>query len=187
MGNALNYIHESQEKNTNTNHHDLIIKFAKNPDDKNSHYYDRNAVNDVIKYIYRGAKKLPPNHQIFGAVGVGAAGVDGAIEDFYKVKSVYKKENYLQLKHIIISMQKKPNLPTRKIRKKVIKTAMFFSPEYQVYYGVHYDEERQCNFHIHLAINSVNCLNGKQINLKSKMFQRFKKKANRIWSDYQNP
>ena len=57
-----------------------IIKFV------NGNYRNKNAVDKVIRYIYKGAKKeLAADERIYGAVGCGSADKKKVIRAFKKV------------------------------------------------------------------------------------------------------
>lgn len=155
-----------------------IIKFV------NGNYRNKNAVDKVIRYIYKGAKKeLASDERIYGAVGCGSADKKKVIRAFKKVKFVYGKTEGCQLKHIVISFGFKPDVSVKKIRRAVKDILRFFThsemPEgnFQVAYGIHYSREE--NYHLHLCINSVSN-RGKCLNINGFERRRFGNYVNEI-------
>lgn len=155
-----------------------IIKLVKGKHDNSD------AVEKVINYIYRGAKQLPLEERIYGGIGCGSNNRKDIINAFKKVKKVYRKTEGSQLKHIVVSFGKKPEVPTEVIRKKIKKIVGFFvngkMPEgnFLVAYGVHYNKED--NYHLHICVNSISN-RGKCLNLKGKVLNEFRNHVNRTW------
>ena len=156
-----------------------ITKFAP------GNHENEEAVENVINYIYRGAKKdFPSQKRIYGAIGCGSSNPERVIEAFHKVKKVYHKTEGSQLKHIIVSFGCKPDQPVEKIRSAVKEIVKFFSKSYmtegnfQVAYGIHCKNEN--NYHLHICVNSVSN-KGLKINLKNKKWREFKEHVSRIW------
>lgn len=148
-------------------------------------YSNVDAVENVINYIYKGAKnELPPGERIYGAIGCGSTRKKEVIDAFKKIKKVYKKMDGLQLKHIVVSFGRKPDVSVKIIRRAVEDIVRFFAngeiPEgnFLVAYGVHYNKAE--NYHLHICVSSVSN-KGKRLNIKGKVLKRFKDYVDKIW------
>ena len=117
---------------------------------------------------------------MFGSIGVYNKDVLGIIDDFKKLKKIHDRAGGVQIKHIIISFEKQPDLTPRKLRKLITKTLKYFGNEYQLVYAVHEDTD---NLHVHIGINSVS-FEGKKFNFKAKDRHKFEKRTKRIFADY---
>lgn len=154
----------------------IIIKY---PSRKNA-YHNKYAVENVVSYILRKNARAPESDNIWGSNGTYLKSEKGIIKDFYKLKKLYHKEDGVQIKHIIVSFGKRPDLPTGKLRKIIKRIVSFFSTSYQFVYAVHEDTD---NYHLHIGINSVDFF-GHKINIRNKDQQEFKKYVNDIWKQY---
>ena len=148
-------------------------------------YSNADAVENVINYIYKGAKnELSPGERIYGAIGCGSTCKKEVIDAFKKIKKIYKKMGRNQLKHIVVSFGKKPDVFVKIIEKAVREIVRFFTngemPEgnFLVAYGVHYNKAE--NYHLHICISSVSN-KGKRLNVTGKDLKRFKDYVDKIW------
>ena len=97
----------------------FVVKY--NPDYKPGHkyykkkyYHNPDAVEKVIYYILRKEARANGIDNIRGSIGTYGKDPQGIIKDFYKLKKLYHQEKGVQIKHIIISFGKRPDLPRRK-------------------------------------------------------------------------
>lgn len=157
----------------------IIVSFPKGK------YRNKDAVENVISYVLRlgGRKNLEQDeyykYNLYGFLGCIHHTKDGAIRDFYKLKRIYKKEDGLQIKHMIISFPVgvERRLSKKEIKMLINKTISLFSLKYQLVWACHEDTD---NFHIHLAINSV-CIDGLKFSMNNNDKKRLDKKLSRIW------
>lgn len=168
---------------------ELLIKFAKPKSTGNygytNDYKNPDAVDKVVKYILRkdGRQKsngIPGNYDLFGSIGTYHKDVIGIINDFKKLKKIHSQTDGVQIKHLIISFSKTPDITPRKLKKLLNKILKYFSTEYQLVYAVHEDTE---HLHIHIGINSVS-FTGKKFSFKAKDQKKFMEKTRKIFKDY---
>ena len=150
-------------------------------------YLNSDAVENLIRYIHRGACMLPEKDRMFESMGCFSDEPDDVIENMMQTKRIFDAKDGVQCKHIVIAIGKKPNLSKKKLKKRIRRTVGFWKDRYQLFWGVHHNHpnEEKENFHIHLAINSVNMINGNKVNITKKTFRKFKKAAKRIWEHEQ--
>ena len=86
-------------------------------------YRNKDALENVINYVLRETARLEDD--LWGSIGTFGKSPSSMIEDFRKVKRLYDKEDGLQLKHLILSWGKRPDLPRKKMRK-LIKERLLF-------------------------------------------------------------
>lgn len=163
----------------------FIIKY--NPDYKLDHeyykkkyYHNPDAVEKVIYYILRKEARANGIDNIRGSIGTYGKDPQGIIKDFYKLKKLYHQEKGVQIKHIIISFGKRPDLATKKIKKMLTKILGYFSHKYQLVYAVHEDTD---NYHLHIALNSVDYW-GNKINIRAEDKRQFQIQLDKIWRQY---
>ena len=168
---------------------EIIIKF---PDNKNpwnrkycNDYKNPDAVDKVVKYILRKEGRLKADgkigkYYIFGSIGVYSKDIFGIIDDFKKLKQIHDKTDGVQIKHIIISFKKQPDLKSSKLKKLIIQTLKYFGNKYQLVYAVHEDTD---NLHIHIGINSVS-FTGEKFNFRVEEQHEFTKRTKKIFADY---
>ena len=156
---------------------ELIVKFIK------GNYTNKDAVKNVIKYIYSGTKKMNEDERIYGTIGlINNSDIDKIIEEMMNTKDIYDLKDGVQCKHMLISFGKKPKLKRKRIKRIIVRMLKFYALNYQIFYGVHYnDEPGKENYHVHVLLNSVNMRNGKKIDISNKVRKKFKKQATRIW------
>lgn len=142
-----------------------------------SKYRNKNAVENLIKYILKAEKRKRLN--IWGVQGVNSKDIDVIIERFILVKKIFHKENGVLMKHLVISFTDNPQISKKLCLKKIKKMIRSVVPNYQVVYAVHEDTD---HIHIHLGINSIG-FNGKCCNIDGNEIKRIRKKIIRIWKD----
>lgn len=162
------------EKTLNT----AIFKIC-SQDNKHS-YRTQKDIKRVIDYILREDKRKRDN--IWGTVGIFNKTNEGIVEDFLKSKRLYGKTDGLQLKHLVLSCGKRPDIPRKKLRKLVKQTVSFWGKNYQTVYAVHEDKPDD-KWHMHIVLNSVSN-NGKKIQITQKTFREFRRKFNNLWNPY---
>ena len=163
----------------------FVVKY--NPDYKPDHkhnkgkcYHNPDAVDKVIRYVLRKDARIGGIDNIWGAIGTYSKSPSGIISDFYKLKKLYHQKGGLQIKHIIVSFGKRPELNTKKIRKMITRILGFFSHSFQLVYAVHEDTE---HYDLHIAINSVD-FQGNKISIRTKDKRQFETQLDRIWQQY---
>ena len=97
----------------------LIIKYgpeyeAGHKYHKKKYYHNPDSVEKLIRYILRKNARADGIDNIRGSIGTYSKDPQGIINDFYKLKKLYHQEKGVQIKHIIISFGKRPDLPRRK-------------------------------------------------------------------------
>lgn len=143
-------------------------------------YVNEDAVEKVIKYVLKQEKRQ--RHDLWGSMGTIRKSEKGITADFHKIKRLYEKEDGLQLKHLILSWDKEPDVPRKKMRKLIKRTLSFWGMEYQVVYAVHENKLPE-SYHMHIVLNSVSNT-GKKIQITREKLHRFKRKFNNIWNPY---
>lgn len=79
---------------------------------KKKDYRNKDAVEKTIKYVFREDARKKDN--LYGSIGTFNKSKSGIIQDFYKVKRLYDKEDGLQVKHFILSWGKRPDMLRKK-------------------------------------------------------------------------
>ncbi|MCD8363087.1 MAG: relaxase/mobilization nuclease domain-containing protein [Lachnospiraceae bacterium] len=153
---------------------ELIIKFC-----TKGQYKNKKATSKVIKYILRKNARRQKGYDIHGSIGTYHKTLNGIIDDFQKTKKLYHKEDGLQIKHLIISFDKRPGLNTTKLHKLILRTLEYFSRDYQVVYAVHEDTD---HLHLHVGINSIS-YDGKKISITRHDLKEFTDRTKRLWKD----
>ena len=150
---------------------------------KEHDYWNEDAVEKTVNYILRDSARRKDD--LWGSMGTVNKSREGIIEDLYKLKRLYDKKDKLQLKHLILSWGKRPNLPRKKMRKLIKRTLGFWSRDYQVVYAVHEDklQNEDHSYHMHMVLNSVSNT-GRKIQITGKVQYKFRKHFNRIWNPY---
>lgn len=140
-------------------------------------YDNGNAVDNVIKYILRNEARGEDN--IYGSVGVFHEDIDGIINDFKKLKVIYHKEHGLQIKHMIVSFNSRPDISRKILLKKIKRTARYWGDKFMVVYAVHEDSGY---WHVHFGINSVG-YNGAKISINRREMSKMREFILKIWKD----
>lgn len=79
---------------------------------KGGGYKNSDAVEKTITYVLReNARK---KDDLWGSIGTFAKTGDGMIRDFYKLKRLYGKEGGTQVKHLVLSWGRRPEIPRKK-------------------------------------------------------------------------
>lgn len=119
-------------------------------------YSNEDAVEREINYIYN------PSHATsgyYGGVAVSYLNPEITIEQFKAVKRIYHKEDGRQIKHLVVSFAKNEHVSAKKALEIGYIIAEYFNNRYQIYFGVHENEE---HIHIHFGINTVSYIDGKK-------------------------
>lgn len=121
----------------------------------NGDYKNKDALSNVIHYITNPVKT---RHYI-GAMGVNPYDSEKMIEQMNLVKKVFQKEcGHRNVRHFIVSFDKKDHIKPEEARWIADDVARFYSDRYQICYGVHLDTD---DLHIHFALNTVSFIDGK--------------------------
>ena len=162
---------------------EVIVKFAKpqNSHYANNDYTNSDAIIKNVRYIFRGARKLPKKSRVYGVVGSPFKDEIMIEKDFKKIKALYSSLDGVQVKHIIISMEKSSLCSRKQLEKYISKLCDFFSDKHQVAYALHQNDS--VNYQIHLIINTTG-INGKRLHISGKDWALFKKQAKKYWKKY---
>lgn len=116
-------------------------------------YCDPKAVENVIDYIAKEAKTK-------GYYGGYLCSNDPneAINDFWEVKEQYDECNGKKLRHLIVDFGKR--VGRDEALDYARKLAETYMPEYQSFFGVHYEHQRT---HLHFAVNTIGCTSGERL------------------------
>lgn len=156
----------------------VILKICKAG--KGDGYRNSDAVEKTIAYILRENARKKDN--LWGSIGTFGKDEAGIIEDFYKLKRLYGKMDGVQVKHLVLSWSKKPDVSRKKMRKLLIQTLGYWGKDYQAVYAVH-DENPEEGYHMHIILNSVSN-DGYKIQITGKEKKEFRVKFNKIWNPY---
>lgn len=161
---------------------DAKMKFVK------GQYVNEDALENVVRYIYRGSKKMPPNQQIYGANGlIDPKDPELMISQMMMTREIFDCTSGPQCKHLVISFGHKPNLQNKRIRRLMERTMAFFKHRAQYYWSVHHvQEDGKENYHLHAVIGPVDLLTGKKFNVSNKTWRQFKKHTAHIWKNVDN-
>lgn len=146
---------------------------------KNS-YRKKQDVRHVINYVLDETKR--EKDDIWNTIGIFGSTKEDFAEDFHRLKRLYGKTDGLQLKHLMLSWGRRPEMPRKKLRILIKKTMGFWGENYQLVYAVHEDNLPD-GWHMHIVLNSVS-VNGHKIQITQKVLTKFKKKFNGIWNPY---
>lgn len=165
---------------------DVRVKFAK-PKKGQANYLNANAVNNVVKYIFRGANYLPEHQRLYGCEGIiNTDSVESIISEMMHTKKIFGHVDGSQCRHLVIFFEGRPHLSRKQIRRKIERAVGFWKRKYQLYWGVHYaptKEDGRMNWHIHLMLNNIDMVTGNRVKVTKKDRQEFQKQAKRIWRD----
>ena len=129
----------------------------------NEKFADYRAVQDVINYIANNKKTR--GH--FG--GFGCSGdPEQAMDEFYVVHDKMKGVCNQRVKHYIVAFNQLVNRNKADEYARLI--AYYFAPDYQVFYGVHIEDNRT---HLHFCVNAVNSIDYKMIPLDYEYSKQF--------------
>lgn len=147
---------------------------------KKDSYRTQKDMRNVINYVLQENKRKENN--IWGTVSIFNKTYEGIVEDFLRLKQLYGKTEGLQLKHLVLSWGKRPDIPRKKLRKLIKQTACFWGKDYQTVYAVHEDKSDD-KWHMHIVLNSVSN-SGSKIQITHKTLKDFRRKFNNIWNPY---
>lgn len=130
---------------------------AKNPE----------LISREIHYILNPFK-IP--HNYWGGYNFILSNVDDVIMQFYAVKNVYKKENYVQLRHFVLSFAPDyDKVDYYQAYSIAYEICGLFYPDYQIIFAVHEDRDY---VHIHFLINTIDLYTGKTIHMDKGFYKR---------------
>lgn len=145
-----------------------------------NNYRKKQDVWQVINYVLEENKRKKDD--IWNTLGIFGSTKEDFAKDFHRLKRLYGKTDGLQLKHLVLSWGRRPDIPRKKLRKLVKQTMCFWGENYQLVYAVHEDKLPD-RWHMHIVLNSVS-VNGHKIQITQKVLIKFKKKFNDIWNPY---
>ena len=134
------------------------------------HYLNQDSINNVIKYIARENGKPKDDLICCGAIGAtDFTDTDTTIRQFECVQLLHKRKGNFgrYIDHEVYSFSEEEehmilqkNLPVDEIAQKMAQD--FYSDGFQVYYGVHKQDDSEKHLHVHFAVNTVNFQTGKK-------------------------
>ena len=153
-------------------------------------YLNKDAINNVIKYIARENGK--PKDDLICCSALGATDftdTDTTIRQFECVQLLHKRKGNFgrYIDHEVYSFSEEEeymilqnNLPVKEIAQKMAQD--FYSDGFQVYYGVHKKDDHEKHLHVHFAVNTVNFRTGKKRHENIGDTNRRRKRLNEIVS-----
>ena len=119
--------------------------------------YDDDYIAKKIRYILQPSKIIS---NYWGGFFFLKGSVDEVIDQFYTVRNIYHRKDYIPLRHYIISFDGMWEYGITPFQAKCIAYWIcreFSECMHQVIYAVHEDTS---NLHIHILLNTVNIANG---------------------------
>lgn len=159
----------------------IIIKSVREPykrkkDIRNLFCYiegECDSKEEITRYCCGGGVPLKPEKAAERMISVQ--------ESFGKAKQKHGKKASRRIYHYIVSFPLSMD-DTNCVKLVAIEIARIFSEQYQVYYGVHEDEE---HLHIHFAINAVSYVDGKKWHTSKRELEgleaQIREKAQAAW------
>ena len=136
----------------------------------NGRYHNPNAVENVIKYIACKNGKPKSDLICYGAMGAtGFTDIGITIQQFKCVQLLHKRKGNFgrYIDHEIYSFSEEEenmilqnDIPVGEIAQKMAQD--FYDDGFQVYYGVHKQDDSEKHLHVHFAVNTVNFQTGKK-------------------------
>ena len=114
-------------------------------------YFDNDAFNDVINYVFSDYK-IP--HKCIGGYGVH---IENAAEQMEIVTSVYNKNSGVRLRHFIISFSDADCISLPEAYQIADAAARYFADRHQIIFAIHEDT---FHLHIHFVMNQVSYIDG---------------------------
>lgn len=133
-----------------------IVKMIKND------YTGKDAIGNVFDYCIRAGMKDPYHPVQWDGIGIYGYSKAAVIESMQFVKRFFKKEEGIQMHHMVVSIFKKNNQNNSVWANLIARDLMYFiyGKGYQNCYFKHTDSG--C-VHLHFIINSVNYKDGKML------------------------
>ena len=154
-----------------------IIQHDKDP-------YRETYISDKINYILQPNKILS---NFWGGFNFLKCTTEQVIQQFYIVRGVHHKYNYIPLHHYVISLDPYWEYDITPYQLSCIATLIcheFGSEYYQVIYAIHEDKRQ---LHAHILVNTVRLTDGKILTSNPASFYKlldyveFILKAHRLW------
>ena len=146
------------------------------------------AVIKVIRNTYGGVEYIrkaceyilhSPFIKNYSAFGVCAFDPKRAAEQMVDVRKFFHKESGNPLFHVIIAFD--DEMKNEKAAwNYIVNSALWFLPDYQIFFGMHGKDEECPHLHGHLVINSVSYKTGKMLN-SGVVMQQFKIAAEKLF------
>lgn len=120
-------------------------------------YRNQGAVENLIEYMSGS-----PFARSLGGRGITSSVPRQAAEDFAFVKNMYDKNNRKQISHIIIGTQEKENIIELELFGIALSAAEYlYQKGFQSYFVIHCGSYENPDYlHLHLAVNTINYING---------------------------
>ena len=138
-------------------------------------YFDDNALNEVISYIFR-PNKIPSRY--IGGYGVH---LKDSAEQMNMVAILYGKNHGVRLRHSVLSFEEKEHISHSVANMIADSIALYYAPEYQIVYAVHEDTD---TVHIHFVMNQVSYTDGHKYSGSKQEYYDFINYMRNIGSEY---
>lgn len=143
--------------------------------------YAENYIASKIAYILRPEAILS---NYWGGYGFVKGNINEVIQQFYTVRDLYHKSNYIPLRHFILSFDPFYEyditpFQAYHIGKEICK--IFANAQYQVIFSVHEDKS---HLHIHILLNTVDLTNGTLYNCDMYNFHAIREHISFILKTY---
>lgn len=141
---------------------------------RNGNYVNKDAIENVIRYITRTRKNEDRGHELidWGGMGVGCyASPELVIEQFHYVQNAYGKADGRKVYHEVLGFTEEEFDRMWRDYGLVYRIAMenaskYYSMGHQVVFAIHHapkdNGSRNSGVHIHFVVNTVNFMNGKK-------------------------
>ena len=137
-----------------------IVRFRPKKNKDERQYHNKDAVQNAIHYILRPDKTW---HNIIGGIGATINDEQNAIDQFMKVKRIYRNTKGKQILHFWVSFEHGEVKQLNDYLSIGYEIADFFDGQYQIVFSLHEDTEID---HIHFVVNTVSFSTGKKIRWK---------------------
>lgn len=127
-----------------------------------------NLISNEIMYILNDFKM---KHGYWGGYNfLRLMDVQDIIMQFNTPKNIYHKENYISIRHFVLSFSPEfDDVTPYQAAQIADRIAEIFASEYQVIYAVH---ENTDNPHIHFLVNPINIHTGKLLNIGKATYRK---------------
>ena len=123
-------------------------------------YKNKDAIKNVITYIWGKEEENKTPNNIFGALGVDYENINLTISQFEKIQRVYRKDSGKRILHIVVGFSKKEVFSLQQYLSIGYDIAKLFGGEHQVFFGLHINTRDM--FHIRMTLkirtNVTQCL-----------------------------
>lgn len=151
-----------------------IVRFRPKKDKNEKPYHNKDAVQKAIHYILRSDKI---RHNIIGGIGATINDEQNAINQFMKVKRIYRNTKGKQILHFWVSFEHGEVKHIDDYLNVGYAIADYFDGQYQILFSLHEDTDTD---HIHFVVNTVSFKTGKKIRWKKQSWYWLQKYVDSI-------